>query len=106
MEVSKLKFDQNGLIPAIIQDSESKEVLTLAYMNVEALVKSMDTKETWFFSRSRNELWHKGETSGKTQEIVNIRYDCDSDALLVQVNVNGPACHTGTDTCFSNSLGG
>jgi phosphoribosyl-ATP pyrophosphohydrolase/phosphoribosyl-AMP cyclohydrolase len=100
----KLKFDENGLIPAIVQDAVSKKVLTLAYMNKESLQKSLETRETWFWSRSRQELWHKGETSGNTQRIVSIQYDCDGDALVVQVVPNGPACHNGTYTCFTGEL--
>jgi len=102
----QLKFDENGLIPAIVQDAVSKEVLTLAYMNKESLQKSLETKETWFWSRSRAELWHKGETSGNTQQILSIRSDCDGDALVVQVVPNGPACHTGAYSCFSGKLAG
>ncbi|MTT31649.1 bifunctional phosphoribosyl-AMP cyclohydrolase/phosphoribosyl-ATP diphosphatase HisIE [Terrilactibacillus sp. BCM23-1] len=101
MDIEKLKYDENGLIPAIIQDAQSKEVLTLAYMNKTSLQKSLETKQTWFFSRSRQELWHKGETSGNTQDIVDITFDCDKDALLVRVNPSGPACHTGEYSCFS-----
>ncbi len=104
MTASTIKFDQNGLVPAIIQDAASKEVLTLAYMNEESLQKSLETKETWLFSRSRQELWHKGETSGNTQKIVDIRYDCDADALVVLVVPAGPACHKGDYSCFSSSL--
>ncbi|MFD2369322.1 bifunctional phosphoribosyl-AMP cyclohydrolase/phosphoribosyl-ATP diphosphatase HisIE [Brevibacillus sp. GCM10020057] len=102
----QLKFDENGLIPAIVQDAVSKEVLTLAYMNKESLQKSLETNETWFWSRSRAELWHKGATSGHTQRILSIRYDCDGDALVVQVVPNGPACHTGAYSCFSGELTG
>lgn len=97
-------FDENGLVPAIVQDAVSKEVLTLAYMNEEALKKSLETKETWFYSRSRQKLWHKGETSGNTQQITDIRYDCDQDALLVLVEPAGPACHKGNYSCFHDSL--
>ncbi|WP_400162375.1 bifunctional phosphoribosyl-AMP cyclohydrolase/phosphoribosyl-ATP diphosphatase HisIE [Brevibacillus sp. TJ4] len=100
----QLKFDDNGLIPAIVQDAASKKVLTLAYMNKESLEKSLETKETWFWSRSRQELWHKGATSGHTQRIVSIHYDCDGDALVVQVEPNGPACHNGTYSCFTGAL--
>ncbi|MED1952422.1 bifunctional phosphoribosyl-AMP cyclohydrolase/phosphoribosyl-ATP diphosphatase HisIE [Brevibacillus nitrificans] len=100
----QLKFDENGLIPAIVQDAVSKEVLTLAYMNKESLEKSLETKETWFWSRSRAELWHKGATSGNTQQIVSMRYDCDGDALVVRVVPNGPACHTGAYSCFAGEL--
>jgi phosphoribosyl-ATP pyrophosphohydrolase/phosphoribosyl-AMP cyclohydrolase len=102
--MSDLRFDENGLIPAIVQDVQSKEVLTLAYMNEESLQKSMDTREAWFYSRSRQKLWHKGETSGNTQIIEDIRYDCDQDALVVLVHPNGPACHNGTFSCFNDSL--
>ncbi|WP_408007758.1 bifunctional phosphoribosyl-AMP cyclohydrolase/phosphoribosyl-ATP diphosphatase HisIE [Pseudalkalibacillus sp. A8] len=104
MKISELRFDEKGLLPAIVQDVESKEVLTLAYMNEESLQKSLESKETWFYSRSRQELWHKGETSGNTQTITDIRYDCDQDALVVLVNPKGPACHKGTFSCFNDSL--
>ncbi|WP_257351735.1 phosphoribosyl-AMP cyclohydrolase [Pseudalkalibacillus decolorationis] len=104
MNKVELRFDENGLIPVIVQDVESMEVLTLAYMNEESLGKSMETRETWFYSRSRQELWHKGETSGNTQRIVDLRYDCDQDALVVLVEPAGPACHTGSFSCFVKSL--
>lgn len=100
----QVKFDENGLIPAIVQDAVSKTVLTLAYMNKESLQKSLETKETWFWSRSRQELWHKGATSGNTQRIVSIQMDCDKDALVVQVVPNGSACHTGAYSCFAGEL--
>ncbi|WP_035295785.1 bifunctional phosphoribosyl-AMP cyclohydrolase/phosphoribosyl-ATP diphosphatase HisIE [Brevibacillus thermoruber] len=100
----QLRFDENGLIPAIVQDAVSKEVLTLAYMNKASLAKSLETGETWFWSRSRQELWHKGATSGHTQRIVSMRYDCDGDALVVQVVPHGPACHTGSYTCFGGAI--
>lgn len=100
----QLRFDENGLIPAIVQDAVSKEVLTLAYMNKESLAKSLETGETWFWSRSRQELWHKGATSFHTQRIVSMRYDCDGDALVVQVVPHGPACHTGSYTCFGGAI--
>ncbi|MEQ2528824.1 bifunctional phosphoribosyl-AMP cyclohydrolase/phosphoribosyl-ATP diphosphatase HisIE [Robertmurraya yapensis] len=106
MNLEQLKFDEKGLIPAIVQDAGTKEVLTLAYMNRESLEKSLETKETWFYSRSRQELWHKGETSGNTQKIVQIKYDCDQDALVVLVVPEGPACHNGTTSCFTESLVG
>ena len=96
----KVKFDNKGLIPAIVQDVNNKQVLMLAYMNQESLKLSLDTRQTWFWSRSRQELWHKGATSGNTQEIVEIKLDCDGDTLLVLVKPAGPACHTGADTCF------
>ncbi|MDR6999481.1 bifunctional phosphoribosyl-AMP cyclohydrolase/phosphoribosyl-ATP diphosphatase HisIE [Neobacillus niacini] len=100
----KVKFDEKGLVPAIIQDAGTKEVLTLAYMNEESLKKTLETGETWFYSRSRQELWHKGETSGNTQSVVSINYDCDQDALLVLVYPKGPACHTGAVSCFSERV--
>ncbi|MED3561580.1 bifunctional phosphoribosyl-AMP cyclohydrolase/phosphoribosyl-ATP pyrophosphatase [Bacillus sp. MUM 116] len=99
-----VKFDEKGLVPAIIQDAGTKEVLTLAYMNEESLKKTLETGETWFYSRSRQELWHKGETSGNTQSVVSINYDCDQDALLVLVYPKGPACHTGAVSCFSERV--
>lgn len=101
-----IRFDKDGLVPAIVQDANSKAVLTLAYMNEESLQKTMETKETWFYSRSRQQLWHKGETSGNTQHVVDVRYDCDQDAVLVLVEPKGPACHTGAYSCFSQSLTG
>ena len=104
MKVEELKYDEKGLIPAIVQDAATKEVLTLAYMNKESLEKSLQTGETWFYSRSRQELWHKGATSGNTQQIVEIKYDCDQDALVVCVKPNGPACHNGTNSCFVESV--
>src|SRR5690606_8187855 len=106
MNIPEITFDEKGLAPAIVQDAVSKEVLTLAYMNEESLRKSIETRETWFYSRSRQELWHKGETSGNTQKIVDMKYDCDKDAILVLVEPAGPACHTGNYTCFSESLFG
>ncbi|KQL33314.1 bifunctional phosphoribosyl-AMP cyclohydrolase/phosphoribosyl-ATP diphosphatase HisIE [Psychrobacillus sp. FJAT-21963] len=102
--MTNLTFEEKGLIPVIVQHAITREVLTLAYMNEEAYSKTVETKETWFFSRSRQELWHKGETSGNTQQVVSIRSDCDSDALVVEVLPNGPACHTGENTCFHNTL--
>lgn len=104
MNINELRFDEKGLIPAIVQDAVTKEVLTLAYMNAESLEKSLETKETWFYSRSRQELWHKGETSGNTQRIVEMKFDCDQDALVVLVEPEGPACHNGTTSCFNESL--
>lgn len=104
MKIEELKFDANGLIPAVVQDAETREVLTVAYMNEESLSKSLETRETWFYSRSRQELWHKGATSGNTQKIVEIKYDCDGDSLVVLVEPAGPACHTGAVSCFSESL--
>ncbi|EIF14816.1 MULTISPECIES: bifunctional phosphoribosyl-AMP cyclohydrolase/phosphoribosyl-ATP diphosphatase HisIE [Bacillus] len=98
----ELRFDEAGLIPAIVQDAASKEVLTLAYMNRESYEKTIETKETWFYSRSRQELWHKGATSGNTQKVKAIRYDCDQDALIVLAEPSGPACHKGSYSCFSS----
>lgn len=103
-DISTLKFDENGLIPAIVQDITSGKVLTLAYMNEESLRKSLESGETWFYSRSRKSLWHKGETSGNTQRIVDILIDCDGDALLIKVEQKGVACHTGEYSCFFKSL--
>lgn len=95
-----IRFDERGLIPAIVQDAATREVLTLAYMNRESLERTLETKQTWFWSRSRNELWHKGETSGNTQDVISLALDCDRDALIVLVNPAGPACHTGAVSCF------
>ncbi|MBI0440965.1 MULTISPECIES: bifunctional phosphoribosyl-AMP cyclohydrolase/phosphoribosyl-ATP diphosphatase HisIE [Bacillus amyloliquefaciens group] len=100
-QADELRFDEAGLIPAIVQDAASKEVLTLAYMNRESYEKTIETKETWFYSRSRRELWHKGATSGNTQKVKAIRYDCDQDALVVLAEPSGPACHKGSYSCFS-----
>ncbi|AYC28456.1 bifunctional phosphoribosyl-AMP cyclohydrolase/phosphoribosyl-ATP diphosphatase HisIE [Paenisporosarcina cavernae] len=104
MNIEDLTFDVNGLLPAVVQDAATKEVLTVAYMNKESLEKTLQTNETWFYSRSRKELWHKGATSGNTQTIVDIVVDCDADALVVLVKPAGPACHTGARSCFSRSL--
>lgn len=102
--IEQLSFNDNGLLPAIIQHAETGKVLTLGYMNQESLMKTIETNETWFFSRKRQKLWNKGETSGNKQQIKKITFDCDADALLVQVTPSGPACHTGEETCFYNSL--
>lgn len=104
IDVKELKFDANGLIPAIVVDAKSKEVLTLAYMNEESLSITMQERRTCFFSRSRQELWRKGETSGNVQNVVSITADCDKDALVVKVEKAGPACHTGAESCFFNPL--
>ena len=104
IDLDTLKFDEKGLVPAIVVDAESKKVLTLAYMNRESLEISMKEGRTCFFSRSRQELWRKGETSGNVQHIVSITADCDRDALTVEVIKDGPACHLGTDSCFSNQV--
>ena len=104
INIDELKFDEKGLIPAIVVDSISGEVLTLAYMNKESLKITIEKGLTCFFSRSRNELWLKGETSGNYQHVVSITADCDLDALTVVVEKDGPACHKGTDSCFTNSV--
>lgn len=100
----ELKFDEKGLIPAIVQDHYTKEVLTLAYMNAESLAITIDEHRTCFWSRSRQELWRKGDTSGNVQHVVSITADCDKDALVVEVVKEGPACHTGNESCFFNEL--
>ncbi|MBP3938925.1 MAG: bifunctional phosphoribosyl-AMP cyclohydrolase/phosphoribosyl-ATP diphosphatase HisIE [Clostridia bacterium] len=102
MNLDELKFDEKGLIPAVVVDAKSKKVLTVAYMNRESLEISIKEKRTCFWSRSRQELWRKGETSGNVQKIVSITADCDKDALTVVVEKEGPACHLGTDSCFNN----
>lgn len=104
INIDELKFDEKGLIPAVVVDAHSKKVLTVAYMNKESLKISMEKELTCFYSRSRNELWLKGETSGNYQHIVSITADCDKDALTVVVEKEGPACHTGTDSCFTNPV--
>ena len=103
---NELKFDANGLIPAIVVDAQSQSVLTLAYMNRESLAISLAEGRTCFWSRSRKELWRKGETSGNVQHIVNMKADCDRDALVVYVKKDGPACHLGTDSCFNDDVFG
>ncbi|MFM7013701.1 MAG: phosphoribosyl-AMP cyclohydrolase [Actinomycetota bacterium] len=100
MKLSDLKFDATGLIPAIVQSHESGKVLMLAYMNLDSLELTLNTKQAVFWSRSRGELWHKGATSGNTQEVIQVLADCDGDSLLVRVNEAGPACHTGKYSCF------
>src|SRR5215510_7708873 len=104
--IQNLKFDDSGLITAVVQDDQTGEVLMVAHMNAESLTQTLQTGETWFWSRSRQELWHKGATSGNTQRVVDIRLDCDGDALLVRVDPNGPACHTGERTCFFQTAEG
>ena len=104
LEIEKLKFDENGLIPAVVVDAITKKVLTLAYMNEESLKITMEKKLTCFFSRSRQQLWLKGETSGNFQKVVSITADCDKDALVVVVEPQGPACHTGEESCFFNEV--
>ena len=98
--LEKAKFSADGLIPAILQDARTREVLTIAYMNKEALQLTIEMKETYLWSRSRQQLWHKGETSGNSQKVINVRLDCDNDAVLVEVEPLGPACHTGSYSCF------
>ena len=104
VKVEELKFDEKGLIPAIVVDAQTKDVLTLAYMNKESLAITLEKQKTCFWSRSRNELWLKGETSGNYQHVVSIVADCDKDALVVKVEKDGPACHTGAESCFYNEL--
>ena len=103
--MDEIKFDANGLVPAIVQDVETNEVLMLAYMNAESLALTLSTGETHFWSRSRQELWHKGATSGNIQRVVEVRVDCDADTLLIRVQPAGPACHTGNRTCFYREYG-
>ena len=105
-KVDNIRWDDRGLVPVVVQDALTTQVLMLAYMNSEALNRTLQSGETWFWSRSRQELWHKGATSGNTQQVVDIRYDCDADALLARVTPLGPACHTGHTSCFHNSLPG
>jgi phosphoribosyl-ATP pyrophosphohydrolase/phosphoribosyl-AMP cyclohydrolase len=102
LDASEITWDQRGLAPCVVQDWNTGEVLTVAYMNAEALERTQQTGETHFWSRSRNELWHKGATSGNTQAVRELRYDCDADAILALVEPSGPACHTGERTCFHN----
>jgi phosphoribosyl-AMP cyclohydrolase len=104
MQANEIKFDASGLVPAIVQDIETGEVLMLAYMNRESLQLTLEKGETYFWSRSRNELWHKGATSGNIQRVVEVRPDCDADTLLVRVQPAGPACHTGNRTCFYREM--
>jgi len=102
--IDNVAFNSDGLVPAIVQSSQSGRVLMLAWMNAEALAMTIESGETVFWSRSRRELWHKGETSGHVQKVVSIEMDCDSDALLIRVEVAGPACHNGTESCFDTTL--
>jgi phosphoribosyl-AMP cyclohydrolase / phosphoribosyl-ATP pyrophosphohydrolase len=104
-ELPPLKFDNQGLLPVIAQDADTGEVLMFAYATREALEKTLVTKQAYYFSRSRNELWHKGATSGNTQDIVEVRFDCDEDVVLYRVKPNGPACHTGEQSCFYRTIG-
>ena len=102
--MTDLKFDDRGLIPAIVQDAQTNGILMFAWMNEESLQNTRKSGQAWFWSRSRKELWHKGATSGNTLDVTEIRYDCDEDVLLVKVNANGPACHTGERSCFYRAL--
>ena len=104
LSIEDLKFDDSGLIPAVIQQFDTHEVLMVAYMNRESVAKTLETGKTWFWSRSRQKYWMKGESSGHTQEVKNVLYDCDADTLLVLVDQTGVACHTGQRTCFYRSL--
>lgn len=100
MNIPELKYNEAGLVPCIVQDAETKDVLMMAWMNEESLKLTLEKRETVFWSRSRQEIWHKGATSGNTQKLVSLHYDCDADTLLAVVNPAGPACHTGARTCF------
>jgi phosphoribosyl-AMP cyclohydrolase len=104
LTIDELKFDERGLAPAIVQDSDTGEVLMLAWVDSEAVRRTLETRTTWFWSRSRGEYWNKGATSGNTQDLVELRYDCDADALLMRVHPHGPACHTGERSCFYRTL--
>ena len=104
-KIEELKWGATGLIPAVVQDAVTGEVLTVAYMSRESLAKTLELRETVFYSRSRQCLWHKGETSGNTQTVVKITADCDQDALVIHVNPKGPACHTGARSCFNDEVG-
>lgn len=103
-DVAELAFDEQGLIPAVVQDAENGDVLMVAWMNDEAVRRTLESGRTWFWSRSRKELWRKGDTSGNVQHVREVRYDCDADTLLVKVIQEGPACHTGQRTCFHRVL--
>ncbi len=104
MAIKDLRFDANGLIPAVVQDADTNQMLMLAYMNAESLRLTMETNETHFWSRSRQELWHKGATSGNIQKVIEVKVDCDADTLLIRVHPAGPACHTGAQTCFYRNI--
>lgn len=104
LDSTQLKFDSAGLIPAIVQDSETNEILMMAWMNAESIGRTVETKTTWFWSRSRQEFWNKGATSGNMQHVSEVLVDCDADVLLVKVKPDGPACHTGERTCFYRAL--
>ena len=104
-DLEQVTYNDEGLVPAIVQDAQSKTVLMLAYMNETSLKRTIETGETWFWSRSRKQLWHKGATSGNTQQVVSLAVDCDHDTILVTVNPNGPACHEGSYSCFNEVAG-
>ena len=103
-DLSKIKYDASGLVPAIVQDATTNEVLMMAYMNAESLRLTLKKGETYFWSRSRNELWHKGATSGNIQKVIEIKIDCDADTLLILAQPAGPACHTGNQSCFYREI--
>ena len=103
-DIPRLRFDASGLIPAVVQDADTKQVLMLAYMNEVSLLRTLEFQQTVFFSRSRQQLWHKGATSGNVQHVESISFDCDSDSLLILVKPAGPACHRGTTTCFDEEV--
>jgi phosphoribosyl-AMP cyclohydrolase len=105
MQPEEIVYDDRGLAPAIVQDAETNEVLMLAWVDAEAVRRTLESETTWFWSRSREEYWNKGATSGNTQKVVEVRYDCDADALLMRVHPAGPACHTGERSCFYRSFG-
>ena len=104
LDLTKIKFDEQGLVPAVVQDAKTNAVVMLAYMNKESLRLTLETGYTWFWSRSRQELWNKGATSGNLQKVEEMYYDCDGDALLVKAELSGPACHTGEYSCFHNLI--
>ena len=104
LDLTKIKFDEHGLVPAVVQDVKTQAVVMLAYMNAESLRLTVETGYTWFRSRSRQELWNKGATSGNLQKVVEMFYDCDGDAILVRAELSGPACHTGQYSCFHNVI--
>ena len=104
LDLTKIKFDEHGLMPAVVQDVRTKAVVMLAYMNQESLMLTIKTGYTWFWSRSRQELWNKGATSGNLQKVVEMYYDCDGDAILIKAKLSGPACHTGQYSCFHNII--
>ena len=105
VDIDSLVFNADGLIPAVVQDAETREVLMVAWMNRESLQRTLETGQTWFWSRSRGELWHKGATSGNTQDVRDLLVDCDGDCLLVLIDPAGPACHTGATSCFFRTIG-